>query len=159
MDTIVATKNDSAEWIETIEYSPDGSKLAVGSHDNNIYVYNSSTYELLGVCKAHNSFIVSVDWSTDGTYLRSVCGAHELLFFTAEDLKQDPSGGSNTWTRLGRLARPGTGGRLRGYTHRGLTAPISMELSSARGATWWLLGTITDWSICLGTRRGLGRSL
>lgn len=96
LDSVVCTKQDSAEWIETLAYSPDGSKLAVGSHDNNIYVYNSSDYSLLGVCKAHNSFIVSVDWSTDGTYIRSVCGAHELLFFTVEDLKQDPSGGSNT---------------------------------------------------------------
>ena len=87
LDSVVCTKQDSAEWIETLAYSPDGSKLAVGSHDNNIYVYSSSDYALLGVCKAHNSFIVSVDWSTDGTYIRSVCGAHELLFFTAEDLK------------------------------------------------------------------------
>jgi WD40 repeat protein len=28
--------------------------------------------------------------------LRSVCGAHELLFFKAEDCSQDPSGASNT---------------------------------------------------------------
>lgn len=39
---------------------------------------------------------MSVDWSEDGTYLRSVCGAHELLFFTTEDCKQDPSGATNT---------------------------------------------------------------
>lgn len=77
-------------------YSPDGSKLAVGSHDNNIYVYDSTTYDLLGTCKAHNSFIVSVDWSSDGAFVRSVCGAHELLFFKGDDYKQDPSGASNT---------------------------------------------------------------
>jgi WD40 repeat protein len=65
-----------------MEYSPDGTKLAVGSHDNNIYVYETSGYELLGVCSKHNSFIVSVDWSADGEYIRSVCGAHELLFFS-----------------------------------------------------------------------------
>lgn len=80
-----------------MKYSPDGTKLAVGSHDNNIYIYDAANnYAQLGVCKAHNSFIVSVDWSTCGTYLRSVCGAHELLFFTTADWKQDPSGGSNT---------------------------------------------------------------
>lgn len=79
-----------------MEYSPDGSKLAVGSHDNNIYIYDSSAYNLLNKATKHNSFIVSVDWSLDGKYLRSVCGAHELLFFTAEDGNQDPSGASNT---------------------------------------------------------------
>jgi WD40 repeat protein len=65
-----------------MEYSPDGTKFAVGSHDNNIYVYETSSNELLGVCSKHNSFIVSVDWSADGEYIRSVCGAHELLFFS-----------------------------------------------------------------------------
>lgn len=44
----------------------------------------------------HNSFIVSVDWSVDSTYIRSVCGAHELLFFTPDNFAQDPSGASNT---------------------------------------------------------------
>lgn len=64
-----------------MEYSPDGTKLAVGSHDNNIYFYNTADYSLLGVCKKHNSFITSVDWSADGNYIRSVCGAYELLFY------------------------------------------------------------------------------
>ena len=96
LNEVIATKNESREWIEAMSYSPDSSKLAVGSHDNNIYIYSASDYALLGTLKAHNSFIVSVDWSTDGKYIRSVCGAHELLFFTVEDFKQDPSGGSNT---------------------------------------------------------------
>jgi WD40 repeat protein len=55
--------------------------LAVGSHDNNIYVYETTGYKLLGKCTKHNSFITSVDWSKDGKYIRSVCGAYELLFF------------------------------------------------------------------------------
>ena len=84
LDQVIATKNESKEWIECMKYSPDGSKLAVGSHDNNIYVYDSSSYSLLGKCTKHNSFIVSVDWSLDGQYLRSVCGAHELLFFKGD---------------------------------------------------------------------------
>lgn len=78
-------------------YSPDGSKLAVGSHDNKIYVYDvGDGYKKLGALDKHNSFITSVDWSEDGKYIRSVCGAHELLFFDAESLEQDTSGASNT---------------------------------------------------------------
>ena len=96
LDKIVAQNTDSQEWIEAMEYSPDGSKLAVGSHDNNIYVYDSTSYKLLGKCSKHNSFIVSVDWSQDGKFIRSVCGAHELLFFNGETYEQDPSGASNT---------------------------------------------------------------
>jgi len=93
---VTKTLTDSDEWIECMAYSPDGSKLAVGSHDNNIYVYDTSDYSLAGTCSKHNSFIVSVDWSEDGSYLRSVCGAHELLFFNGEDYSQDTSGASNT---------------------------------------------------------------
>lgn len=96
LDAVLTTKRDSQEWIEVLEYSPDGSKLAVGSHDNNIYIYDASSHALLGKLTKHNSFIVSVDWSSDSQYIRSVCGAHELLFFTTADYKQDPNGATNT---------------------------------------------------------------
>lgn len=40
----------SKEWIEVCVYSPDGSKLAVGSHDNNIYIYEvkKTSFEYVG---------------------------------------------------------------------------------------------------------------
>jgi WD40 repeat protein len=63
LDKVLFTKTDSKEWIEVMVYSPDGSKLAVGSHDNKIYVYETDNYRLLGKCVKHSSFIVSVDWS------------------------------------------------------------------------------------------------
>lgn len=96
LSQVLFQNTDSQEWIEAMEYSPDGSKLAVGSHDNKIYVYNTNNYQKLGQCTKHNSFIVSVDWSTDGKFIRSVCGAHELLFFNGETYAQDPSGATNT---------------------------------------------------------------
>lgn len=68
----------------------------MGSHDNRIYIYDASNYQLLGKLTKHNSFIVSLDWSQDGKYIRSVCGAHELLFFTVADFQQDPNGATNT---------------------------------------------------------------
>ena len=70
--------------------------LACGSHDNNIYIYDTTSYNLLGKLTKHNSFIVAVDWSSDSKYIRSVCGAHELLFFTVDNFSQDTSGASNT---------------------------------------------------------------
>jgi len=36
----VAVKHDGKEWIEVLEYSPCGNYLAVGSHDNHVYVYD-----------------------------------------------------------------------------------------------------------------------
>jgi len=96
LQSILAQNNNSAEWIEVMRYSPDGSQLAVGSHDNDIYIYSTQGYKLLGKLRAHKSFIVSLDWSLDGNYIRSVCGAHELLFFDVKNFKQDPNGASNT---------------------------------------------------------------
>jgi WD40 repeat protein len=82
--------------MEVMAYSPDASKLAVGSHDNLIYVYETQNYSLLGKLKGHNAYIVSIDWSYDNSYLRTVCGAHELLFWKSETLTQDTEGASNT---------------------------------------------------------------
>ena len=96
LDRVIVTNTNSKEWIEAMQYSPDGQRLAVGSHDNKIYIYDSTSYGLQGTCSKHNSFIVSLDWSLDGSYIRSVCGAHELLFFNALTCIQDPSGASNT---------------------------------------------------------------
>lgn len=52
--------------------------LAVGSHDNRIYIYSvdQDKYSLLGSLKGHSSFITGIDWSEDGKTLRSVCGAY-----------------------------------------------------------------------------------
>merc|ERR1711881_705263 len=71
--------------------------LGVGSHDNDIYIYDvAGGYSLKGKLQAHKSFIVCFDWCTHNEYIRSDCGAHELLFFQISTMKQDPSGRSNT---------------------------------------------------------------
>lgn len=77
-------------------FSPDGSMLAVGSHDNTIYIYNTSDWSLKARCSKHSSYIMAFDWSADSTLIRSNCGAYELLFFNAATGEQDPSGRSNT---------------------------------------------------------------
>lgn len=40
----IKTLTDSKEWVEFVAYSPDDETLAVGSHDNNIYVYSVRKY-------------------------------------------------------------------------------------------------------------------
>lgn len=85
IDNEIHASRDAKQWIEAIQYSPDGSKIAVGSHDNRIRIYDANDYSLLATCSAHRSFIVSIDWSLDGSQLRTVCGAHELLFFNTSD--------------------------------------------------------------------------
>lgn len=91
---------DSTEWIECAEFSPDGSMLAVGSHDTNIYVYNTSDWSLVGACTKHNAALTCIDWSMDNSTIRSVCNGYELLFFSLPDCAQMPNGASATTSTL-----------------------------------------------------------
>ena len=83
-------------------YSPNNKMLAVGSHDNSIYILDVDakySEKKMKTLKGHSSFITGLDWSMDSTYIRTVCGAYELLFFNIEGKKgkeRDPSGASNT---------------------------------------------------------------
>jgi len=54
-----------AEWIETMVFSPDNAHLAIGSHDNTIYLLDTKSYSEKKVVKltGHSSFITAVDWS------------------------------------------------------------------------------------------------
>lgn len=95
----------NAEWIEAMVYSPDAKYLAAGSHDNFIYLLDTKKYDDKKAAKAkfkgHSSFITSIDWDISSTWLRSNCGAYELLFWNLDKIKakkdpRDPSGASNT---------------------------------------------------------------
>lgn len=90
------TLSDAAEWIECMALNADGSKLAVGSHDNNIYVYNTADWDLCGTLSKHSSYIMALDWSTDSKFIRSNCGAYELLFWDMDSMSQDTSGKTNS---------------------------------------------------------------
>lgn len=47
-------------------YSPDNKYLAVGSHDNRVYVYDvENNYERVSRFNKHSSYIHCLDWSCD----------------------------------------------------------------------------------------------
>jgi len=51
IDNEIYSDRNSKQWIEAIQYSPDGTKVAVGSHDNKIRVYDvDAGYSLIGTC-------------------------------------------------------------------------------------------------------------
>jgi len=108
LDSVIIEKKDSKEWIEAIQFSPCGRFLAVGSHDNSIYIYDDH-YKLISKCRKHSSFITSVDWTCDSTSIQATCGAYELLFFDAMNGHQQTGGATAlrdeqwaTWTsRIG----------------------------------------------------------
>jgi WD40 repeat protein len=56
--------------VRTINYSPQGDKLASGGDDNMIYVW-SKDGELLIEIKGRDSWVMSLCWSKDGEYILS----------------------------------------------------------------------------------------
>mmetsp|Transcript_20490 Transcript_20490/g.19467 ORF Transcript_20490/g.19467 Transcript_20490/m.19467 type:complete len:168 (+) Transcript_20490:1551-2054(+) len=96
LDQKLHSLKEPDEWNEVIKYSPCGKYLAVGSHDNIVYVYDvENSYSLYYKCAKHNSFVTSLDWSADSSYIRSVCGAYEKLYFNIKDKSFDASGLTN----------------------------------------------------------------
>lgn len=80
--------------------------MAVGSHDNAIYIYSvPENFKRKTGFRKHASYITHLDWSTDSNFLHSNCGAYELLYWDVQGLKQIPNGSTQfrnehwaTWT-------------------------------------------------------------
>lgn len=96
LNTTLHTLSEPKEWNQCIAFSPDSTMCAVGSHDNNVYIYETAGWTLKATCKGHSSFIIALDWDAHNNCIRTNSGDYELLFWSAVDGAQDPSGKSNT---------------------------------------------------------------
>ncbi|XP_043372585.1 echinoderm microtubule-associated protein-like 1 isoform X1 [Dermochelys coriacea] len=89
---LVTVHTDGNEQLSVMRYSPDGSFLAIGSHDNCIYIYgvneNGRKYSRIGKCSGHSSFITHLDWSVNSQYLVSNSGDYEILYWIPSACKQ-----------------------------------------------------------------------
>ncbi|XP_076314388.1 echinoderm microtubule-associated protein-like 2 isoform X6 [Tachypleus tridentatus] len=86
------TNSDINQIIDCIKFSPDGKLLAVGSHDNYLYIYqvqeDYKKYNRIGRCSGHSSYLTHFDWSENSTYIQTTSGDHELLFWNASICRQ-----------------------------------------------------------------------
>ncbi|KAG9336316.1 hypothetical protein JZ751_002663 [Albula glossodonta] len=89
---LVTVHTDGNEQLSVMRFAPDGSFLAIGSHDNYIYIYavgeNGRKYSRVGKCSGHSSFITHMDWSVDSQYLMSNSGDYEILYWIPSVCKQ-----------------------------------------------------------------------
>jgi WD40 repeat protein len=83
----ITTLYKPREWCEVMVYSPNEEFLAVGSHDDSIYVYkiDEKGYHLhWAITFVHSSAINAMDWSKDSKYLRAIDQAYAKLFYDVE---------------------------------------------------------------------------
>ncbi|KAK2831436.1 hypothetical protein Q7C36_016522 [Tachysurus vachellii] len=84
---LISMHTDGNEIISNVRYSPDGAYLAVGSHDNFVYIYavteNGRKYSRLSKCTGHSSFVTHLDWSTNSQYIVTNSGDYEILYWEA----------------------------------------------------------------------------
>ncbi|KAM4662153.1 echinoderm microtubule-associated protein-like 1 isoform 11-T11 [Discoglossus pictus] len=89
---LVTVHTDGNEQLSVMSYSPDGNFLAIGSHDNYIYIYavneSGRKYSRIGKCSGHSSFITHLDWSVNSQYLMSNSGDYEILYWIPTACKQ-----------------------------------------------------------------------
>ncbi|XP_059574040.1 echinoderm microtubule-associated protein-like 2 isoform X1 [Alligator mississippiensis] len=89
---LVTIHTDGNEPISVVSYSPDGAYLAVGSHDNFVYVYavaeGGRRYSRVGRCSGHSSFITHLDWATDGGCFVTNSGDYEILYWDPATCRQ-----------------------------------------------------------------------
>ncbi|XP_068106203.1 echinoderm microtubule-associated protein-like 2 isoform X3 [Hyperolius riggenbachi] len=89
---IVTSISDAGEQISCISYSPDGQYLAVGSHDNFIYLYevmeDGREYRRVGKCMGHSSYITHLDWASDSSCFMTNSGDYEVLYWDPDSGKQ-----------------------------------------------------------------------
>jgi WD40 repeat protein len=50
---VVATLEGHTDWVNTVSYSPDGSKLASGSCDNTIKIWDMNTHCVVATLEGH----------------------------------------------------------------------------------------------------------
>lgn len=57
--------------IYSVAWSPDGTRLATGSQDTTIRLWNAATFEVSDVLEGHTDIITTVAWNFDGNRLAS----------------------------------------------------------------------------------------
>lgn len=98
---VLASRLDCAEAISDIKFCPSSDRLAVGSHDNFIDIYDvvltaprsagegpSARMHPHKRIRGHSSYITHLDWSLDSRLVQSTCGAYEILYWDVESGKQ-----------------------------------------------------------------------
>ena len=60
-----------SDWVESVAYSPDGTKIISGSDDKTVKIWDANTGECLKTLEGHSNYVNSVAYSPDGSKIIS----------------------------------------------------------------------------------------
>ncbi len=84
---IIATLKGHTGWVNSVSFSPDGSKLASGSSDGTIRLWDVETMKSIATLKGHTGWVNSVSFSPDGSKLASGSSDGTIRLWDVETMK------------------------------------------------------------------------
>ena len=82
------TLEGHTEWVYSVSWSPDGKKLASGSWDNTVIIWDANTGAKLKTLEGHRWYVISVCWSPDGKYVASCSEDKTVIIWDANTGEQ-----------------------------------------------------------------------
>ena len=97
---LVGTLQGHSRDVMSVSFSPDGTKVASGSDDNMVKLWDVTSGECLQTLEGHSSFVTSVSFSPDGTKVASGSGDETVKLWdvTSGECLQTLEGHSNWLT-------------------------------------------------------------
>ncbi|MCP4345291.1 MAG: PQQ-binding-like beta-propeller repeat protein, partial [Desulfobacterales bacterium] len=74
--------------VSSVSFSPDGTRIASGSDDNTVRLWDVETGKELSVFKGHSSLVSSVSFSPDGTFITSGSADNTVRLWDVETGKE-----------------------------------------------------------------------
>jgi len=72
------------DWVTSVSFSPDGQRIASGSYDDTIKLWDAETGEELGTLKGHTNWVNSISFSHDGRRIVSGSEDNNVKLWDAE---------------------------------------------------------------------------
>lgn len=75
-------------WVRSVRWSPDGTRLAVGSADKTVRLWDTRSWKLVWTVTDHQDWVRSVAWSPDNAILATGDGSGTIILRDPETGKQ-----------------------------------------------------------------------